>query len=61
MATGTLWSQHRNNARDRAGDPEQNVNPYNGQKHRVSRRYFDSPEIGGSIAHAISSTALQLT
>src|SRR5258705_559196 len=30
MATCTLPAQHRNNARDRAGEPEQNMNPYNG-------------------------------
>ena len=53
MATDTLLTEHGNNARDRTGEPQQNVNPYNGEKHGVSRGYFDSRYIRDSIVHCI--------
>src|SRR5260221_11462014 len=54
MVTRSFMTQHRHEACDRTGEPQQDVNPHNGQKHRISRGYIDPRETRRSIAHAIS-------
>jgi hypothetical protein len=46
MATCTLPAQHRNDARDGAGEPEQNMDPDNGEKHRIGGGNFDARHDG---------------
>jgi hypothetical protein len=42
MATSPFLTQHRNSARDRASESQQDVNPDNGQKHRVGGGNLDA-------------------
>src|SRR5205823_14423549 len=53
----TLPAQHRNNTCDRAGEPEHNMNPYNGQKHRVGGGNLDARHDGHfAIGHGFTTS-----
>ena len=51
MAACAFSAQHRNRAGDDAGEPEQDVKAYEGEKGRVGGRNFDPGDIGDSVAH----------
>src|SRR5260221_14411228 len=54
MAAGTFLTEHRNGASDHAGEPQQDMNADNGQKHRVRGWYNDPRDICDSITHVTS-------
>jgi hypothetical protein len=52
MAASSFRTEHRDDARDGAGESQQDMNPHNGQKHRVGRGYIDSCYARDPIARA---------
>jgi len=54
MTTAAFWAQHRNDADDRAGEPQQNMHAHQRQKDWIAGRYLDSRNVDGVGGHVAS-------